>query len=45
MFCKLRGIHHREDVEINGKIIIERVWTAMSWLRTGTSDRLLQTRS
>jgi hypothetical protein len=45
MFCELRGTHYTEYLEVDGKIILKRMWTAMIWLRIGTGDRLLQTHS
>jgi hypothetical protein len=45
----LKGIHHSEDLDIGGKIILEwilgkeggKVWTGFIWLRIRTSGRLL----
>jgi len=48
----LEGREHLEDLDVDGKTILERilrkysesVWTGFIWLRTGTSGRLLWTR-
>jgi hypothetical protein len=45
---KLKGRDHAEDLDVDGKIISERilgkfggsVWSGFIWLRIGTSSRL-----
>jgi hypothetical protein len=45
----LEGRDHVEDLDVDGRIILERVlgkeggmlWTGFMWLRIGTSGRLL----
>jgi hypothetical protein len=45
----LKGKDHSEDINVEGRIILERIlgekcgklWTALIWFRIGTSDGLL----